>query len=537
MKKKTLLTLAVCVLTSLFLHFYNINEIPPCINADEAAFGYNAYSILKTGRDEYGAYMPLRFKSFEDYKLPLYTYFSVPIVAIFGLNDFSTRALNIFIGILFVPLIYLLAKEFFKNGVVALLSAFFTSLSPGIYLLSRHAHEGVIGTFFLLLSLLFLVKYLKSPQPKYFVLINLFLLLNAFSYQTGRIYLIFFFLLQLYLIFFLKKFRLVNRTSKILLLLLTVIFAIFFDFKYGLNRVNNLFFFKNSGFHLRTTEYLSEHPNRIIHNKLTEAVRDVSYRYLSQFSPEYLVINGDTNWRFGFPQLGLFTVIEYFLFFVGLYYLFKNKEQFRYLLIFLIFITPINNALTWQSPSLIRTYALLFPLILVIAYGIYYGYFRIPSGKLKLIFSICLFVGFAFFKVITWDLYFNNYPKRAMTVRAWQCGYKELVDYVRKNYDKYDKFYITDRHGQPYIYFLYYWPFDPATYQKQAKISSPDQYGFGQVGRFDKFEFTSKLDLSLKKTVFVGYPELFNHAKEDVLNKIKKIKVGTEEIFWIYESN
>src|SRR3989337_3912399 len=106
MKKKTLLTLAVCVLTSLFLHFYNINEIPPCINADEAAFGYNAYSILKTGKDEYGAFLPLRFKSFEDYKLPLYTYLSVPFVALFGLNDFSTRALNIVIGISFIPLIF-----------------------------------------------------------------------------------------------------------------------------------------------------------------------------------------------------------------------------------------------------------------------------------------------------------------------------------------------------------------------------------------------------------------------------------------------
>lgn len=536
-KKKVIVFLTFCILISTFLHFYKVNQIPPCINADEAAFGYNAYSILKTGKDEYGAFLPLRFKSFEDYKLPIYTYLSVPFVAIFGLNDFSTRALNIVIGIAFIPLMYLLTKELFKNAKIALISSFLTSLSPGIYILSRHAHEGVIGTFFILLSLLFLVKYLKSHKLLHFTLTNVFLLLNAFSYQTGRIYLLFFFALQLLLIFFEKKSKENKRAVKIFLLVSVVVFSLFFDFKYGLNRVNNLLFFKNAGFNLRIIEYLGEHPNRLIHNKLSEAVRDVSNRYLSQFSPEYLVINGDTNWRFGFPNLGLFTFIEYLFIFIGFYFLFKNKERFRFLLVFLIFITPIGNALTWQGQSLIRTYTLLFSLLLVIGYGVYHGFESINNKYLKIslvIISICLYF---FFKFFAWDMYFNHYPKRAMTIRAWQCGYKELVDYVKQNYDRYDKFYITDRHGQPYIFFLYFWPFDPISYQKQAKISAPDQYGFGQVGKFDKFEFIFKFDPSLKKTVFIGYPEHFNNASQEILNKIKKIKVGTEEIFWIYEVN
>ena len=538
MKNKiTLLTLTGCILISVFLHFYKINEIPPCINADEAAFGYNAYSILKTGRDEYGAFMPLRFKSFEDYKLPIYTYLSVPFMAIFGLNDFSTRALNILIGILFVPLMYVLAKELFNKTKISLLTAFLTSLSPGIYILSRHAHEGVIGTFFILLSLLYLVKYLTSKTIQYFTLTNLLLLLNAFSYQTGRIYLFFFFILQLFILLYEKKSKENKLGVKLLLLVFTVTFSLFFDFKYGLNRVNNLFFFKNTGFNLRIIEYLGEHPSRLIHNKLTEAIRDVSNRYLSQFSPEYLVINGDTNLRFGFPNLGLFTFIEYLFIFIGFYFLFRNKERFRYLLVFLIFITPISNALTWQGQSLIRTYTLLFPLLIIISYGIYHGYHSFQNKKLKFFIFICLFVGFAYFKFFSWDTYFNHYPKRATTIRAWQCGYKELVDYVKQNYKKYDRFYITDRHGQPYIYFLYYWPFDPAIYQKQAKISAPDQYGFGQVGKFDKFDFNFQFNPSLKKSVFIGYPEHFNNSDQSVKDKLKKIKSGPEEIFWIYEVN
>ena len=560
-KKIIIVGLLSSILISLFLHFYKLNQVPPCINADEAAFAYNAYSILKTGRDEYGVFLPLRFKSFEDYKLPLYTYLSVPFIAIFGLNDFSTRALNIIIGVAFVPLMYFLAKELFNKDKISLISAFLTSLSPGIYILSRHAHEGVIAIFFILLSLLFLVKYLKSQKLQHFILINVFLLLNAFSYQTGRIYLLFFFVLLL-LIIFLEKLsframifgveesntKVANKRSlhfgrddkslgiKVLILISVVIFALFFDFKYGLNRVNNLLFFKNAGFHLRITEYLGEHPSRLIHNKLTEAIRDVSNRYVSQFSPDYLVINGDSNWRFGFPNLGLFTFIEYLYLFIGLYFLFKNKERFRYLLVFIIFITPINNALTWQGQSLIRTYTLLFPILLVIGYGFYHSVESVNNKYFKYSVVIVCIGTYFFFKFFAWDLYFNHYPKRAMTIRAWQCGYKELVDYVKQNYAKYDRFYITDRHGQPYIFFLYYWPFDPAAYQRQAKISTPDQYGFGQVGKFDKFEFRFTFDPKLKRSVFIGYPEHFNNVDQQILNKIKKIKVGTEEIFWIYEN-
>ena len=151
--------------------------------------------------------------------------------------------------------------------------------------------------------------------------------------------------------------------------------------------------------------------------------------------------------------------------------------------------------------------------------------------------SAILFLVFAFYKFNDWNLYFNHYPKRAVTIRSWQCGYKELVQYVKKNYNTFDRFYITDRHGQPYIFFLYYWPFDPRSYQKQAKISAPDQYGFGQIGKFDKFEFRFVYDPKLKKSVFIGYPESFNDAPSEVLAKIKKITVGGEEIFWIYEND
>ena len=120
---------------------------PPCFNADEASFGYNAYSILKTGKDEYGTLLPLRLKSFGDYKLPLYTYLSVPFIAVFGLNEFGTRALNIFLSFLLPFAVYLLAVELFKSKRAGIIAAFLMSVSLGLHIVSRHAHEAYLAVF------------------------------------------------------------------------------------------------------------------------------------------------------------------------------------------------------------------------------------------------------------------------------------------------------------------------------------------------------------------------------------------------------
>jgi len=55
--------LFIIIVAGFLIRFININNYPPLL-WDEASLGYNAYSILKTGRDEYGKFLPLIFKSF-----------------------------------------------------------------------------------------------------------------------------------------------------------------------------------------------------------------------------------------------------------------------------------------------------------------------------------------------------------------------------------------------------------------------------------------------------------------------------------------
>src|ERR1700690_4642339 len=101
------------LLIALFLRVYHISSNPPGLTPDEAALGYNAYSILKTGKDEYGTVLPVIFKSFGDYKPGLYIYLDVPFVALGGLNETTTRLPSVIAGVVTVFLVYLVTKELF----------------------------------------------------------------------------------------------------------------------------------------------------------------------------------------------------------------------------------------------------------------------------------------------------------------------------------------------------------------------------------------------------------------------------------------
>src|SRR3990167_9812264 len=132
MKKRSKIVLFVVTIVVLLLHLFKYNQVPACINADEAAYGYNSFSILKTGKDEYDSSLPARLKSFGDYKLPLYSYLDLPFVAFFGLNETSTRLPAIIIGILFPIILYFLTKKLFEREDISLVAALLASVSPWI---------------------------------------------------------------------------------------------------------------------------------------------------------------------------------------------------------------------------------------------------------------------------------------------------------------------------------------------------------------------------------------------------------------------
>ena len=499
-----------------------MNISPPALNADEAANAYDAYSILKTGRDQYGNTMPLRFKSFGDYKLPLLTYLAIPFIKIFGLTETGIRMVN-FPFVLFFPLIiFLLTQELFNKKNVSLLAAFFSAFAPGLQLLGRQAHEGYITVFFLTLSFYLFLRFYKKQSLFNFLIFDLCVLISLFGYHFSRLWVGFYFLLFL---FFVIK----NKLPKwffVIFIFVVFLFGIT-DIAYKPTRIQNLLFFNNLGFSLKINELRSEGGSRLVYNKLTVGLKDLSFEYLKYFSPQFLVVNGDGNSRFGFLGISPITVLEYIFIFIGLYYLFKNREKWRYLILLMLLFSPTSAALSWAGESITRSIFVFIPIFIISAYGVVNF-----VGK-KYTLYLFLVPCFLFLNFYSWDFYFNHYPKRAIVLRSWQAGYKELASYIKENYNNYDRFYITKKNGQPYIFLLFYLQYPPEIYQKESSLSKPDEYGFGQVEKFDKYIFNLPNDKNIKNSVTIGFPDDFSDTEKF---GTKKIKIGAEEIFYIKES-
>src|SRR3989338_5940883 len=122
--------LVLIILLAALLNLFWINRVPPALNWDEAAIGWNAKTIWHMRLDEFGIRLPVSFKSFGDYKAPLYIYLTAPVVGIFGTSELSVRAVSAVAGIVSVGIMYFLA------GPAA---AIILAISPWHILLSRPA--------------------------------------------------------------------------------------------------------------------------------------------------------------------------------------------------------------------------------------------------------------------------------------------------------------------------------------------------------------------------------------------------------------
>src|SRR3990170_560412 len=152
MKKHILIVLIVAL--AFFLRIYKISANPSALNWDEVSHGYNAYSILKTGKDEWGKALPIIFRAYGDYKLPVYIYFTTLTEFFFGLNAFAVRLPAVLAGIGTVIFTYLLVKRLFGFGV-ALLSSLLVAIEPWTFFLSRGAFEANLALFFIVSGVYF----------------------------------------------------------------------------------------------------------------------------------------------------------------------------------------------------------------------------------------------------------------------------------------------------------------------------------------------------------------------------------------------
>ncbi|PIU33314.1 hypothetical protein COT04_00710 [Candidatus Shapirobacteria bacterium CG07_land_8_20_14_0_80_39_12] len=531
---KNYILLIIILFLAALLRFYQITNVPPSTQWDETAIGYNAYSILKTGRDEYGQFLPLVFKSFGDYKPGLYIYLTVPSVAIFGLNELAVRIPSALAGIASVWLIYLVSLLLFKKKPLALFISFALAMSPWQMHFSRGGWEANLALFLVLLGLLSFLK--AEKKPKYLYPSAIAFGLSFLSYQGSKVFVPL--LLLGLLIFFFKKIKTLSIKSIIISLFLLFLVAspsFLTILTWGGGRLKTMSLFSYPRSENEIQHILNKDNNNLFyfnlfHSEGLSFVTRFVERYFNHFSGRFLFFEGDwSSLRHGPSYNGVLYLFDFFLILFGLYFLVRLNTRESKFIWFWLFIAPLPAAITRDSIQGVRSLNMVLPLMILVGCGFYQLFLWLQ--KQKKLFSVCfslLLVVFYLFSVAYYlEQYFYHYPLQSS--KDWQYGYQQIIQKVYPLRNNYQKIVFTSEYGQPYIYWLFYGQYPPSDYQAKARLTENPSGDVGKVEKLDNVEFRSVNfdgDKNLSKSLLIGTEmeiplEKIDYDKQRILEEIK----------------
>ncbi len=491
------------LLFAFLLRVYGLDHYPPSLFSDEVSQGYNAYSILLTGHDEYGKYLPVSLRSFGDWKPPLQTYLIVPFIYIFGLNAWSVRLPSAILGTVTVGLFFFLPKLILEkftswnkklNMRVSLLAMIFLCISPWHILQSRSAMLAGIALFFTVLGLHSFFKGLLVNK-KYWFVSGIAFVLAIYSYYGMR--LIIPLLILILLMFFRKEIYknflllfVASLVSGILLLPLGLAFIKEPNVVFGRARTVSVFYDK--GVSLRIWQQIAEDGitmntklAQFYHNKPFNYLSDIVRRFFEHLDGRFLFLIGDQNPPFQIPGMGVLYLIDAIFIVIGIAYILKTSPSLFKFLGILVIISILPAAFTYVTPASNRTLTLLLPLAIVTAIGFTHTLYSIRKVRTFIAFSTLMYIG-SFVYFIYQYFYIIPYTHADW----WHYGYKELVSYVKQNPLNVDYTSISGKASVPYIFYLFYNQIDPNSINKKIiRNYHSDEFGFEHVDQFDNIDF------------------------------------------------
>jgi len=523
------------------VRFYRLSDFP-ALNADEAALGYNAWSLTETGMDEHGNPWPIHLQSFNDYKPALYAYLVIPFVKFGGMETLMVRAPGAFLGVLSVLMVYLLAKEILKSDkkreTFALISALFLAISPWHIHFSRGGWEVNVATFFITLGMYLFLKSLKNPKLYFWGFLSF--VVSLYTYHAARI-IVPLLGLGFVVIFFEDVRRYWKRFIIYGLLAFGFLIPLAFDLMgpAGLSRAAGVGIFSDPGPLNQINEKRGEHHQlqaatpRVLHNKMVNYSLAIFENWGEHFEGEFLFLSGDDIQRNRVPEHGQMYLHDIFFVILGLVAIAKHFNKFWGLVLYWLVVSPVAAALTFQSPHALRAQNMIIPLVLISAYGLACAINWAKSNFRNQLFLTIYYLLLT--TIVVWSfaryqhLYWIHMP-RAYPFSS-QYGFEEMIKFVENMQNEFDEVVITDRYDQPYILTLFYLRESPEKFQKDHSLTERDGYGFSTVRNFGKYNFTSIGEWS---QVMSAYPNSLivgtDEEIPDEANIIKRIYFPNGEI-------
>ena len=500
------------------MRFAGLGANPVGIVDDEADTAYDAYSLIRTGKDQWGTRLPVTsFRGFGDYRLPAYTYLSAPAIAVFGLTPVAVRVPAAVFGSLTILLVYWLVKELFgPSERIPLLSAFLLAISPWHVGMSRIGLEETTSVFFVTAGLLALLK--GREKPKWLFIGSVLFAASVYIYTPNIILSPFLFCVSVY--FFRSQFR---RLKKYILLGVGLFFLVILPILWGMSsstattRTKQINITNDSGVidivNEKQGACLTVFPRtlcRIVINKYNAFGTKYITNYLNHFSPNLLSING-TNTQYSIlPDRGLLYVVDYCLFVVGLIAVFVNPVPGGLLLVVFLLFSAVPDSFT--SGGQFGRYFVSYPswpILSALAIVYIAQKFRRYSGLIFIIIGIFC-IAFFNFLVEYWTFFPHRYSQYS------HFGYEDLIREIQDHKDAYDRVVVSSRvnDSKQYIYYLFYSVYDPARFQSGIGIEKvAESNGWVRVQRINSIEFPPALpghdEVVNEHVLLIGAPSEF----------------------------
>lgn len=428
------------ILLFLVTRLYKISQIPSSVYWDEASIGYNALAIATDMKDEWGDTLPLHFRAFGEFKLPVYIYSVALLTKFFGSNEITLRLPSVLYSLGTIIAVYFLAKKITKKESVGLASAFLLTISPWLFIFSRTGFEATAGLFFFFMFLIFLLLY--QEKRYYIILASISAILSIYSYNSFRI----------------------------IIPLIMVIWAITQKHRDIKLEMTALGLFLISLIPIVRLYMLDAGAVRLVTVGANGFVGIIS-NYISHFDPKFLFVNGDVIKRHGIPGWGELYWLDLPIFLIGIWKILKERSKLTLFFILLLVLSPMPAAITRESPHALRAILMAPSIALVSAMGL----ISLKKYVLYIVVAIYLvFFGFYFRDFIT--------KYNTKTLSDWQYEYKQIFLTTNSGL-------VTDKYAQPYIFALYYLKYPPEKFREEVKLNQVSEWGFSKVASFNGFQF------------------------------------------------
>lgn len=578
MKKNILLSRKYFLLLSIlivgcaaFLRLYQLDTVPPALYWEEAALGYDAYSIALTGKDHHGNAFPIvAFPSFGDYKPSGYFYLIVPFIWLLGLSEWAVRLPSALFGIATVIGVGVLARMLTEKiwvgrtlpqlRLAQLVGMGVAAFSPWLLQFSRGGWEVNVASSLLLWSVIVgLSAVVEQPTQRRFIkILCCFVLagLSMYVYHATRVIApALLVALTYWWVSPLQAFRknglkkLITRVKSLLLpgvILLLIVLPILISSRdvTTQQRFAETSITGDGQYVIESNRLRETTGNTLLSRLFTHRYlilgHQVAVAFASHFSLDFLFLSGDLNPRHSTGYTGILSLPDALWLVIGivtvasLAWREKEARPYVFLLSWWLVVGLLPASITKAYPHALRTLPAAPVLLVLVSLGLWQSllWLRktfppksagvIAAGALSLI---------ALYWLGTWRYYMKIYP--VMSQADWQYGYKQMVakvDQLKTTYPDQEVF-ITREYGRPAMYYWFYTKTSPADVQAAEATALKDQAEFLQFENISFVNSVNEAKPGIVASSLKGYEQLSRDSSS--VEKLDEVKDLKGNVVWV----